>query len=218
MKIVLYSGGLDSTVVLAAVVKEFGAENVKALNIFYGQKHHKEQEYAEYQCNKYGVELINLDLSGAFKFDTSCTLLKGNAEIPKLSYGSLATEEGAVVNTYVPFRNGLFLSYAAAIALQLKADMIFYGAHKNDGINAYPDCTEIFADTMGAAIKLGTGGAVTLATPYKTKTKTDIVQDGKSLGVEFDKTWSCYEGQEVPCNECATCIERNEALSNNNLI
>lgn len=70
--LVLASGGLDSTVLIAKVVKEYGAENVTALNIYYGQKHSKEQEYVSFQANLYGIKLINADLSKVFQFSKDC--------------------------------------------------------------------------------------------------------------------------------------------------
>ena len=116
--LVLSSGGVDSTTCLGLAIEKYGKENVTALSITYGQKHDKEIEAAEAVARYYGVELITLDLAKIFQYDTKCTLLQGCAEeIPEESYADqLKKTDGKPVSTYVPFRNGLFLSSAASIA------------------------------------------------------------------------------------------------------
>lgn len=210
--VVLLSGGLDSTVLLASIVDKYGAKNVTALSIFYGQKHHKEVEYARYQSEKYGVELLFMDLSSCYSFDTTCTLLSGNAEIPTGSYAEQINEQG-IINTYVPFRNGLFLSFAAGLALQIGADHVYYGAHSDDvAVSAYPDCSHEFIVSMQQAIKEGTGSKVTLIAPFWDYTKARIVSLGMHLEVDFANTWSCYEGKDTPCGVCGTCVDRIKAF------
>jgi 7-cyano-7-deazaguanine synthase len=220
-KLVLFSGGLDSSVLLAAIVAKYGAENVIALNLFYGQKHQKEQFCAVKQVEHCNVELIQADLADVFKFDTSCPLLHGSDEdIPHESYKEQLDKIGGTgtVKTYVPFRNGLFLSYATAIALQKDADTIYYGAHADDAAgNAYPDCTSYFIASMQEAIHLGTGGLVHLIAPFMYKIKSEIVAEGISLDVDFTKTWSCYEGGLKACGICATCIDRKAAFLANGI-
>ncbi|CCJ34111.1 7-cyano-7-deazaguanine synthase QueC [Caloramator australicus] len=219
--LVLASGGLDSTVLLSKVVKEYGCENVTALNIFYGQKHKKEAEFAKYQAEKYGVNYITADLSSVFKFSKDCPLLEGSDnEIPEKSYAEQLKDMGGqgTVSTYVPFRNGLFLSYAAAIAIQFGASKIFYGAHSDDAAgSAYPDCSGSFIENMARAIYEGTGGEVSLEAPFWNLTKKDIVKIGLDLGVDFAHTWSCYKGKEEPCRRCATCIDRERAFELNGI-
>lgn len=216
--VILVSGGLDSTVLLASSVKDLGKEHVVALNIYYGQKHKKEAECAEYQTNKYGVELISMDLAPMFKFDSNCTLLEGNDEIPTGDYKE-QLGEGKIVSTYVPYRNGLFLSVAAAVAIQLGAKFIGYGAHLDDGDGAaaYPDCSEHFVASIAESIYVGSGEQVTLVAPFAQLTKAGIVKLGNELEVEFAHTWSCYEGKDTPCGTCATCIDRASAFAENNL-
>ena len=120
MKIlVLSSGGVDSTTCLAMAVKEVGAENVLALSVYYGQKHDKEIQAAKKVAEYYGVRRMELDLSVIFA-GSNCSLLKQSTEdIPLESYAQQIEETHGEkpVSTYVPFRNGLFLSSAASIAL-----------------------------------------------------------------------------------------------------
>lgn len=225
MKIlVLSSGGLDSTVLLHKAVKEAGAENVVALNIFYGQKHAKEQEYSTWQCNKLGVPVYDTDLSEVFRFNKDCcALLQGSSkEIEHKSYAEQLKESGGTVSAYVPYRNGLFLSYAAAVAIQLGCDIIYYGAHADDAAgSAYPDCTPDFIQAQAKAIFEGTGYKVKMKAPWWDKNKAGIVAAGIELGMlreDFEHTWSCYEGGEQPCGSCGTCIDRKEAFVANGIM
>ncbi|MBQ7564827.1 MAG: 7-cyano-7-deazaguanine synthase QueC [Lachnospiraceae bacterium] len=217
--LVLFSGGLDSSVCLALAVKEYGAGEVLALSIFYGQKHRKELEASEKLAAYYGVKRITLDLGEIFK-GSSCTLLEGSEqEIPHEEYGEqLAKTNWAPVSTYVPFRNGLFLSSAAAIALSSGCEVIYYGAHADDAAgNAYPDTSVEFNSAIADAIHIGSGKALRIAAPFIGRSKSSVVAAGKELGVPFEMTWSCYEGQEKACGICGTCLDRIRAFKENGL-
>ena len=158
--LVLCSGGVDSTTLLARAVSKYGAENVYALSISYGQKHVREIEAARAVAAHYGVEQRFLDL-GAIFADSDCSLLAhSDAAIPESSYADQQAEgDGGPVSTYVPFRNGLFLSSAASMALSLGCSTVYYGAHHDDWAgNAYPDCSLEFVEAMNRAIVEGTGG------------------------------------------------------------
>ena len=222
MKIlVLSSGGLDSTVCLYKAVKDVGKENVHALWASYGQKHAKEFDSFIWQVRHLGIDYNCTDLSSVFVFDSSCSLL-GHGDIPKETYADqLSKTQGKPVNTYVPFRNGLFLSVASSIALQLGCDVVYYGAHADDAAgNAYPDCTPDFIDAMNEAIKQGTAGAVRMLAPLWDLNKAGVVARGLELGMtheELEHTWSCYEGGDKPCGVCGTCRDRKTAFEANNI-
>ena len=134
-----------------------------------------------------------------------------------LSYAEQLDESnGAPVSTYVPFRNGLFLSSAASMALSLGASVLYYGAHHDDWAgNAYPDCSLEFVYAMNLAIMEGTGGELRMEAPFVEWSKADIVKRGLELGVPYELTWSCYEGGNYPCGACGTCIDRNRAFELN---
>ena len=218
--LVLCSGGLDSSTLLAKAVKDFGSENVYALSISYGQKHSRETESAIAVTHHYQVPLRTLDLATIFT-DSNCSLLAHSTEdIPQDSYAEqMEANENGMVSTYVPFRNGLFLSAAASMAEALGCSVILYGAHHDDWAgNAYPDCSKEFVDSMAHAIQLGSGGNMTLEAPFVTWSKSDIVRLGLELGVPYELTWSCYEGGETPCGTCATCIDRTQAFEKNNAV
>lgn len=221
MKIlVLHSGGVDSTTCLAMAVHEVGAENVIALSIYYGQKHDKEIRAARAVADFYGVKRLELDLAAIFS-GSNCSLLKdSDREIPTDSYAQqLGEAEGGLVSTYVPFRNGLFLSSAASVALSHDCSKIIYGAHADDMAGAaYPDCSVQFVEAMRASIELGTGGQLTMDAPFVSATKAEVVKKGLELGAPFHLTWSCYEGGDKPCMKCATCIDRMAAFEANGII
>lgn len=216
--LVLCSGGVDSTTLLARAVAKYGAENVYALSISYGQKHAREIEAARAVAAHYGVEQRFLDL-GAIFADSSCSLLShSDAALPTGTYAEQQAGggEGEPVSTYVPFRNGLFLSSAASMALSLGCEAVCYGAHHDDVAgNAYPDCSIEFVEAMNRAIVEGTGGELRLEAPFVRLTKADIVREGLALGVPYELTWSCYEGGEAPCGVCATCLDRAAAFAAN---
>ena len=215
--LVLCSGGVDSTTLLAMAVDKYGSENVVALSISYGQRHEKELKAARDIARYYHVEQRFLDLAAIFA-DSSCSLLAhSEKDIPKESYAEqLEQADTKLVSTYVPFRNGLFLSSAASMALSLDCSVLYYGAHHDDWAgNAYPDCSREFVAVMNNAIMEGTGGQLHMEAPFVEWSKADIVKKGLELNVPYELTWSCYEGGDKPCGVCATCIDRKRAFELN---
>ena len=222
--IVLSSGGVDSTTCLGLAINEFGAKNVLSISFIYGQKHSKELECAEKVAQYYGVEHRVIDLRDLDLFAGSpCTLLEGSQEaIAHKSYEEQIKESSTgVVNTYVPFRNGLMLSMIAAVAMSRNPEnitAIFLGAHADDAAgNAYPDCSYAFSCAMTEAIRLGTDGHVQVCMPLINDTKAEVVKLGSSIKVPYELTWSCYEGKDKPCGKCGTCIDRQKAFELNGL-
>ena len=216
--VVLLSGGVDSTTCLALAVDKYGADQVLALTSYYGQKHVREMEAAKIIAAFYGVRQIEQDLSAAFAHSDSSLLAGNEKAVPHASYEEqLAVRGGSgTVDTYVPFRNGLFLSFAAATAISVGAETVLYGAHADDAAgSAYPDCTPEFYAAMRAAVYEGSGHACTIEAPFIQKTKADVVSVGLKLHAPYHLTWSCYEGKEKPCGQCGTCIDRAKAFAAN---
>lgn len=215
---VLSSGGVDSATALALAVSKYGKENVTALSISYGQKHNKEIKAATDVAAYYNIEQIFLDLSKIFQY-SNCSLLQQSTEkIPEKSYAEQIKQTGGEkpVSTYVPFRNGLFLSSAASIALSKECDVIYYGVHADDAAGfAYPDCSAAFNDAMNAAIWEGSGHQIKIEAPFVNIPKSAVVKIGLSLKVPYQLTWSCYEGGDKPCGKCGTCIDRAAAFAAN---
>ncbi len=219
--LVLSSGGVDSTTALGLAVKKYGSDNVIALTSYYGQKHDKELQSAKAVAKHYNVELLFLDLQIIFEF-SGCSLLKhSDEEIPSQSYGEQINKTGGTspVSTYVPFRNGMFLASAAAIAQSKGCEIIYYGAHADDSAGcAYPDCSPAFNEAMNTAIHEGTGHALKIEAPFVNMNKADVVKIGLSIGVPYELTWSCYEGNMRPCCKCGTCLDRAKAFELNGTI
>ena len=143
----------------------------------------------------YGVRLLEQDIAGIMSY-SNCSLLAASSEaIEHKSYAQQLAEHGeGTVATYVPFRNGLLISAAAAIAISLGADAICYGAHADDAAGrAYPDCTPEFYAAMDTAIYEGSGKLCHLEAPLLNKNKAQIVELGLNLGAPYQYTWSCYE-------------------------
>lgn len=217
--LVLLSGGMDSAVCLAKMVDTFGSDQVLAVGFQYGQKHQANHKYSKMIADKFKVKMIDLKIdSSAFKGSDS-TLLN-NHKIKHESYGEILKEsKSGIADTYVPFRNGLMLAQVAALAYSQKAKFIVYGAHRDDYAgNAYPDTSPAFYEAMSKAINIGTNGQITVIAPLIQLDKAGVVKLGTQLNVPFEYTRTCYEGKEVSCGQCATCLDRIKAFKANNLI
>ena len=216
--LVLSSGGVDSTTVLAMAVEKYGKENVVALSVSYGQKHDKELQAAIAVAEYYGVEQIFLDLAKIFQYSNCSLLTQSTENIPEESYAEQIEKTGGEkpVSTYVPFRNGLFLSSAASVALSKDCSVIYYGAHADDSAGfAYPDCSPEFHKAINEAIWEGSGHQLNVEAPFVNKSKAEVVKKGLELGVPYELTWSCYQGGHKPCGKCGTCIDRAAAFEAN---
>lgn len=216
--LVLSSGGVDSTTVLAMAVEKYGRENVVALSVSYGQKHDKELQAAIAVAEYYGVEQIFLDLAKIFQYSNCSLLTQSTEDIPEESYAEQIEKTGGAkpVSTYVPFRNGLFLSSAASVALSKECSVIYYGAHADDSAGfAYPDCSPEFHKAINEAIWEGSGHQLNVEAPFVNKSKAEVVKKGLELGVPYELTWSCYQGGNKPCGKCGTCIDRAAAFEAN---
>lgn len=220
--LVLNSGGCDSTTLVGMAVKKYGRENVITASLYYGQKHDKELKCARDVAEFYGVRHIEEDISSVMKYAGDvCSLVKGSKdEILDKSYAEQIAENGeGRVGTYVPFRNGLFLSIAAAYADSLfpnQPSEVWYGAHADDAAGqAYADCSEEFASAMDRAISIGTYGNIHVVRPLINLNKAGVVAEGLKIGVPYNLTWSCYHGREKACGKCGTCLDRLAAFEAN---
>lgn len=218
--IVLSSGGVDSTTCLAKAVEECGHQNVLSVSFLYGQKHSKELECSRKIAEYYNVSHKEFDLTNLNIFSSNtCTLLQDSCEeIPHSSYAH-QVEKGQKVSTYVPFRNGLFVSMMASYGLSLFPDdkiEIYLGIHSDDFTgSAYADCSPQFSYHLDKCVNEGTYGQVSVVCPFVDLSKKDIVAYGISHGVPYELTWSCYEGGNFPCGKCATCLDRQKAFESN---
>lgn len=214
--IVLLSGGMDSTVLLASYVhKNIECE---AISLDYGQRHARELIAAENVADYYGVHLTIVELA------LSCEQLFSGAKSSQVGdrvdvpHGHYAAE--TMKTTIVPNRNMLLIALAGARAAATGSNIVAYAAHAGDHA-IYPDCRPEFAEEMNKALALGNDPPIHLARPFIQLTKTEICRLGYDLAVPFDRTWSCYDPKPLDqgepaillhCGKCGTCVERREAF------
>jgi len=210
--VVLLSGGLDSSTVLA-VAKNTGFE-VYALSFSYGQKHEFELDAARKIAARAGVQehrILKLpsDLFG----DSS---LVGGASVPK-DRDPLA--HVGIPSTYVPARNTIFLSYALAWAEHLEAADLFIGVSSVD-FSGYPDCRPEFVAAFESLANAATRVAtelhrhITVHAPLLHLSKKETVELGMSLGVDYGLTHTCYDpaSDGAACGRCDACILRRRGF------
>lgn len=221
--LVLSSGGIDSTTCIGIAIERYGKENVVTASVFYGQRHVKELECALNVAEHYGIPHYDVDLSTVLQFSNCNLLAKNEDTIPDKSYAEQIAESGeGRVSTYVPFRNGLMLSSATALADSLfpgETVALVYGAHADDAAGAaYADTSPQFNDAMAKAINIGTYGNIGLIAPLIEMNKAQVVAEGIRLDVPYELTWSCYRGGDLQCGTCATCVDRQKAFDANNKV
>jgi 7-cyano-7-deazaguanine synthase len=207
--VILLSGGLDSTTALY-LAKSQGYE-VYSMCFDYGQRHDKELECAKNVAEKAGVKehiLVKTNM-GAWG---GSALTDKNIEIPE---GDENRKDIPI--TYVPARNMIFLAYAASYAEVVGAQDIFIGVSQVD-FSGYVDCRQEFIESMENAINQGTvcavvqGKKIKVQAPFMYMTKTEEVELGRSLGVDYSDTWTCYNGDELACGTCDSCLLRIKAF------
>jgi 7-cyano-7-deazaguanine synthase len=205
--VVLLSGGLDSTTVLA-IARHEGYE-LHTLSFDYGQRHQREVEAASAVARHYGVvqqKTVTIDLRA---FGGSA--LTADLVVPH----ERGLEEMArdIPITYVPARNTIFLSFALAYAEVSGADDIFLGINAID-YSGYPDCRPEYLQAYERMANLATrastqdGRTMHFHAPLLALGKAEIIRKGIELGVPYELTWSCYEGRERACGTCDSCVLR----------
>lgn len=209
---VLLSGGLDSTILLHYVARQRGDGNLHVLSFDYGQRHSRELDMARWQAAQVPsvVEHRIMDMSMlADLLGDSSVLLKGGGPVPDLADIPHALREQPP--TYVPHRNLILLSLAAAFAESRGCPRVYYGAQAQDQYG-YWDCTPEFIRRANSVLALNRSVPVTIEAPFAEMSKAGEVTIGRKLGVDFARTWSCYRGQTPPCGTCPTCVERRTAF------
>ena len=211
--IVLLSGGLDSTTVLALAKRDF---HIFALSFDYGQRHKFELDAAKVIAKKNAVDnfqTITIDLK---QFGKSA--LTDEISVPKNQ------EIGDDIPiTYVPVRNTIFLSYALAYAEVNNIYDIFIGVNALD-YSGYPDCRPEYISAFEKMANLGTkftqgSKKITIHTPLINMTKSEIILKGHQLGVSYKDTHSCYDpsNEGLACGECDACILRKKGFTMSNI-
>lgn len=203
--LVLFSGGLDSTVLAAQLLAD-GIET-RLLSIDYGQRHAKELQQAEKIADALGLPHRILRLPDLGPLLGGSSLTDDQVELPEGHYA-----EESMKATVVPNRNMILLALAGGHALSIGFDTIAYAAHAGDH-TIYPDCRPEFADAMEKALGLADWQNLNLHRPFVNFSKEELVRKGNELGAPLELTWSCYAGREKHCGKCGTCVERKEAFA-----
>lgn len=199
--VVVLSGGQDSTTCLYWALQRFGVGQVEALTFDYGQRHRIELDCAGRVAKHAGVSHTTLPI------DTFAAL-GGNA----LTDSTIAVEETSgnrLPNTFVPGRNLIFLTFAAAFALQRGIADLVSGVAQTD-YSGYPDCRRDTIDALQRALDLGMEHTFTIHTPLMHLSKKETVELARDLGAldAMGLTHTCYNGQRPPCGKCPACLLR----------
>jgi len=201
--VVLLSGGIDSSVVLYYAKSKGYLPN--ALIFDYQQRHIRELTSAVNIAKSLKVEYKLIKISFPWK---GSALVDKKIKVPKTKL----KPQNNIPVTYVPGRNIIFLSFAFSYAEVIKAKTVFIGAHIED-YSGYPDCRPDFLKSFNQMANLGLKNKhIKLSAPLIKKSKKQIIELGLKLKVPFDKTWSCYNGKNIPCNNCDSCFYRIRAF------
>jgi len=210
--VIIVSGGMDSVTLLHYLIKS--KQITPAIITFaYNQKHDK-----EVMCAKENVSILNcknhviLDISFLKSIFDRSSLISSHIEIPTIQ--EVAGDPQP--STYVPNRNMIFLSLAAAYAENIGVKDVFYGAQKHDTYG-YWDTTPHFVAQLNNVYEQNRKTPIQVKAPFINYSKTEILKLGMSLGVDYAKTWSCYRGETYACGSCPTCSERLKAFTDSGL-
>lgn len=209
--IILLSGGLDSSTVLYQAQAD--GYDCYGISFDYQQRHSRELEAAQAIARSAGVkkhQIVSFDLTawgGSALTDEGLNLPESR---------SLSEMAENIPITYVPARNTIFLSFGLAYAEALGAERVYIGVNALD-YSGYPDCRPDYIEAMQEVFRLGTkqgreGNPIQIVAPLIHLKKTEIIQLGNRLGVPWEKTWSCYAGEEVACGVCDSCRLRLAAF------
>jgi len=213
--VVLLSGGMDSCVCTAIARQRHGAGNVALLHAGYGQRtQQRERRAFEEIVGFYGVSeklIVQLD---HFRAIGGSALTDQKIPVPENELGSPGPGGSEIPVTYVPFRNAHLLSVAVSWAEAIGAQAIYIGAVAEDS-SGYPDCRPEYYRVFQDLIKVGTRPEtdIELVTPVIGMRKGEIVRHGLALGAPLHLTWSCYQGEELACGACDSCLLRLRAFA-----
>ena len=206
--LVVLSGGQDSTTCLYWALDQFGAGAVEALTFDYGQRHRIEIDCAVKVAARAGVPQTILPIN-------TFAALGGNA----LTETGIAVQSGVnsrtlLPNTFVPGRNLIFLTFAAAFAYPRAIHHLVAGVAQTD-YSGYPDCRQTTLQALEQTLQLGMDYDLTLHAPLMFKSKADTVLMARDLGAwpALADTHTCYHGQQPPCGECSACVLRAKGFA-----
>ncbi len=197
--LVVLSGGQDSTTCLYWAIDRFGVDAVSSLTFDYGQKHRVELACAEEIAKLAGVKNTVLPID-------TFRVLGGNALTDDMDVKPGVDPDTQLPNTFVPGRNLVFLTYAAAFAYQRNISNLVTGVAQTD-YSGYPDCRNETIESLQQSIRLGMESDISIHTPLMWLSKAETVKLAEELGALGAMAYShtCYNGQQPPCGDCEAC-------------
>ena len=213
--VVLLSGGMDSCVCAAIARERHGAGNLALLHAMYGQRTEKRERQAfEEIADFYGVRERLVVKLEHFRAIGGSALTDRTIQVPENELGASGPGGSTIPVTYVPFRNAHFLSVAVSWAEAIGAGAIYIGAVAEDS-TGYPDCRPEYYRVFQELIRAGTKPEteIEMVTPVIAMKKSEIIRRGRELGAPLHLTWSCYQGEQVACGKCDSCLLRLRAFA-----
>lgn len=204
--LVVLSGGQDSTTCLYWAIERFGRECVEAITFDYGQRHRIELECARRIAERAGIDQLELPI------DTFAAL--GGNSLIDTAMEVAESPDSDLPNTFVPGRNIIFLTFAAAYAWQKGISNIVTGVAQTD-YSGYPDCRRETIDSLSATLQLGMERKFVIHTPLMHLSKKETVLLALELGAidAMSDTHTCYEGARPPCGRCPACVLRAKGFA-----
>ena len=202
--VILFSGGIDSTTLLyKMIVEKF---DVHALSFYYGQRHEVELDHAKSIANSLSIPYKIVDITSIARIFTGSGLNEDKVELD----GNCASPD--MRKTVLPCKNSIMLNVAVGYAVNIKANVVAYAAHRGDH-PLYPDCGEYFVNVFEVAMRFASDNKdLSIYAPFISMNKGDVIREGMKLDVPYQNTYSCHSGREKHCGNCGKCTERKEAF------
>jgi 7-cyano-7-deazaguanine synthase len=213
--VVLLSGGMDSCVSAAIAVDTHGVHNISLVHASYGQRtQQRERRAFDEIADCLGIKQRLVADLNYFRTIGGSALTDKKIAVPESQSSSLDAHHPAIPVTYVPFRNAHFLSIGVSWAEAIGAHAIYIGAVAEDS-SGYPDCRPEYYRAFQELIRVGTRPEtqIEIVTPVIRMKKDEIVRRGLALRAPLHLTWSCYQGEELACGSCDSCLLRLRAFA-----
>lgn len=212
------SGGIDSTVMLYKAAKSNKYDEIFTLTFFYNQRHAKREIESAYEVTSSLQEQVSTTIQheivdlGFFSDMASASSLT-NREIQVAKTKDVLGDPQTV--NYVPFRNLMMTSILCSFAESNGAQDVYYGSALVDSQAGYWDGSKEFYDVLNKLVQLNRKNKINILTPLITLDKKDIIAQGYKDGVNFEDTWTCYEGEQLACGHCPACSSRIKGFMDN---
>jgi 7-cyano-7-deazaguanine synthase len=213
--VVLLSGGMDSCVSAAIAADTHGSQNVALLHASYGQRTQKRERRAFKEiADYYKIKQRLVAELTYFRAIGGSALTDQNISVPENKVDSAEVQGNPIPVTYVPFRNAHFLSVGVSWGEAIGAGFIYIGAVAEDS-SGYPDCRPEYYAAFQELIRVGTRPEtqIEVVTPVIRMKKDAIIRRGLQLNAPLQLTWSCYQGEDLACGSCDSCLLRLRAFA-----